>query len=123
MRQDQFERLITLEEQLTDVFIGEAEPTTWSGTGLLPKEMDQQTRGDRYWCKRNAVATLSLVQRVASLVGAVRDRGAGTTPAAPTEEGEEAHDDLEAAVVDAEREAARLMRQLGKAARGGRPAR
>jgi hypothetical protein len=80
MRQDQYERLQQLEEKLTDVFIGEAEPEKWPGAGLDAGAMDQKTRGDRYWVKKNAVATLSLMQRVGTLIGVVQLRGAGTTP-------------------------------------------
>jgi hypothetical protein len=79
MRQDQYERLQALEEKLADVFIGEAEPEKWPGHGLDPGVMDQKTRGDRYWVKKNAVATLSLMQRVAVTLGQVQLRG-GTTP-------------------------------------------
>jgi hypothetical protein len=80
MRQDQYEKLQQLEEQLTDAFLGEAEPAKWPGAGVDPGAMDQKTRGDRYWCKKNAVATISLVQRVGTLIGQVQLRGAGTTP-------------------------------------------
>lgn len=119
MRQDQFERLQQLEEQLTDAFIGEAAPEKWPGHGVDPGAMDQQTRGDRYWCKKNAVATISLVQRVGTLIGQIQLRGAGTTPAAPAE-GEQQQDHLEDEVKAAEKEAAKLLRELqsgaGKAA-------
>ncbi len=116
MRQDQFERLQALEEKLADVFIVEAEPEKWPGAGIEARSMDQQTRGDRYWCKRNAVATLSLMQRVASLVGQVQNRGSGTTPPAPTGEGEDPskaiRDEMEAEIQGAEREASKLLAQL-----------
>lgn len=118
MRQDQYEKLQQLEEQLTDAFIVEAAPEKWPGHGVEPGTMDQQTRGDRYWCKKNAVATLSLVQRVGTLIGQVQLRSAGATP---PEEGEgQQQDHLDADIAAAEKEAARLMRELqtgaGKAA-------
>lgn len=82
--------------------------------------MDQQTRGDRYWCKKNAVATLSLMQRVGAMIGQVQDRGAGTTPPAGGDEEGDALDHLDAEVKAAEKEAAKLMSELqrgnGKAA-------
>lgn len=117
MRQDQYEKLQGLEEKLTAVFLDEVEPKKWPGHGIEPRAMDQQTRGDRYWCKRNAVATLSLIQRVGALVGQVQLRGAGTTPPAETGEGEEV-DHLDAEVKAAEKEAARLMRELQGGAKG-----
>jgi hypothetical protein len=119
MRQDQYEKLQQLEEQLTDAFIGEAVPEKWPGAGMDPGAMDQKTRGDRYWCKKNAVATLSLVQRVGTLIGVVQLRGAGTTP--PAAEGAEGQPDhLDDEIASAEKEAKQLMRELqsgvGKAA-------
>lgn len=120
MRQDQYERLQALEEKLTDVFLGEAEPEKWPGAGLEAGAMDQQTRGDRYWCKKNAVATLSLVQRVGNLIGQVQGAGTGTTPPGGEGEDGEGRDHLDAEVRAAEKEAERLMRELttgkGKAA-------
>lgn len=112
MRQDQYEKLQQLEEKLADVFIGEAEPDKWPGHGIDPSAMDQQTRGDRYWVKKNAVATLSLMQRVATTIGQVQLRGAGTTPPIPAEGEETAHDQLDAEIASAEKEAARLMKEL-----------
>lgn len=117
MRQDQYEKLQQLEERLTDVFIFEAEPTTWPGNGIAPNALDQQARGDRYWCKKNAVATLALVQRVAGLVHTIQ-LNAGTPPpttpdGAPPDE--EAHLDKE--IASAEKEAAQLMDDLTKGKR------
>lgn len=110
MRQDQYERLQALEEKLMDVFLVEAEPDKWPGHGIEPAAMDQQTRGDRYWCKKGAVATLSLAQRVATTIGQVQLAGAGT---APPQDGEvEREDQLDAEIKAAEKEAARLMSEL-----------
>lgn len=113
MRQDQYERLQELEEKLTDVLIGEVEPSKWPGHGLDAGAMDQQTRGDRYWCKKNAVATISLVQRVGVLIGQVQLRGAGTTPPAEGEQASEGQQDhLDDEVIAAEKEAAKLLKDL-----------
>lgn len=115
MRQDQFDKLLELQEQLIDAAILEADPKNWHGEGLKPNEMTRDTRGDRYWCKRNAVATLSLVMRINSLSDQVRRASAtppapdGTTPAAGiTDEAEE----LEAEVVSCEKEAQNLLKRL-----------
>lgn len=116
MRQDQYERLQALEEKLTEVLLTEADPEKWPGHGLEPAAMDQQTRGDRYWCKKGAVATISLTQRVCALIGSVQMAGAGTTPS----EGAEPTDHLDEEVRAAEKEAAKLLKELqdgtGKAA-------
>lgn len=118
MRQDQFERLQELEEKLMDVFLGEADPVKWPGHGIEPAAMDQQTRGDRYWVKKNAVATLSMAQRVMGVIGQVQLAGAGTTPPADGEGAPADH--LDDDVAAAEKEATRLLAELqngkGKAA-------
>jgi hypothetical protein len=87
MRDDQYLRLQALEEKLTEQFLTEADPDNWTGTGILPKDLTQQDRGDRYWCKKNAVATMSLIGRVGHLVQRIQ-MNAGDTPlpAGPSEE-------------------------------------
>lgn len=116
MRQDQYEKLQALEEKLADVFIGEAEPEQWPGHGIAPSAMDQKTRGDRYWVKKNAVATLSLMQRVATTIGQVQLRGAGTTPETSSGDGE-AQDHLDDEVRGYEKEAATLLREMQEGAK------
>lgn len=112
MRQDQYERLQALSEKLVDVFADEAEPANWSGAGLLPKDMAREDRGDRYWCKRNAAATMVLVLRVETLIG--QQQGQPTAPA-QTDDGEA---DLDKEVAAAERDAERLLARVRKTARG-----
>lgn len=117
MRQDQFDRLLARQEELMELFLDESDPGTWSGAGISPAAMDKATRGDRYWCKKNAVASLSLVQRIGALVTAVRQApeeppavSAGAAPAGGAPLAED--DGLDAEVAAAERDAERL---LGKA--------
>ncbi|HAV37459.1 MAG TPA: hypothetical protein DCX52_14085 [Massilia sp.] len=115
MRQDQYEKLQELTEKLTDAFIGEADPAVWPGHGVAIAAMDQQTRGDRYWCKKNAAATLSVIVRTTSLIGVIQQRsllGAGGGVPAPEQEKED--DGLEADVKAAEKEATKLLAQLQK---------
>lgn len=64
MRKDQIEALDSLTEKLADVVLSEADPDVWPGKGKQPVELTREERGDRYWCKRNAAATLSLLERV-----------------------------------------------------------
>src|SRR3546814_11479219 len=81
MREDQYTRLLDLEEKLTEQFLAEADPVNWSADGLTPKDMSKDQRGDRYWCKKNAVATIALTIRIGSLVGAIPRPGAVSPPA------------------------------------------
>jgi hypothetical protein len=67
MRDDQIERLKDMAEAVAEVFIEEIDPETWSGAGMSMAEMDSQTRGDRYWCKKNAIQTGTLLARVLDL--------------------------------------------------------
>jgi hypothetical protein len=116
MRQDQYERLQALEEKLLDSFLEEAEPAEWPGHGIKIAAMDAATRGDRYWCKKNAAATGMLATRVVAMIGATQAFGAGTTPPAS----DDAHDheqQLDAEIASAEREAAKLLDELQ---RGGK---
>lgn len=109
MRQDQYEKLQAMSERLTDVFLQEAEPENWPGHQLGAIEMGQQIRGDRYWCKKNAVATLTLIQRVATLNWIIQRQGNEGSGAAVDEEEEGM---LDAAIKDAEKEATKLLNKL-----------
>lgn len=109
MRSDQYEKLQALSERLTDVFLNEAEPEQWPGHNIAPGAMDQQTRGDRYWCKKNAVATLTLIGRVANLTDVIQQQSnAGNGAAVVTDE----EATLDAEISAAEKEATKLLDQL-----------
>lgn len=79
MRDDQFQRLQSLTEKLTDVVLDEADPSSWPGDGMTTENWRaleladakeaQRIRGDRYWSKKNAAATLTLVTKVYTLLG------------------------------------------------------
>lgn len=115
MRQDQYERLQALTEKLTDAFLTEADPDTWSGAGVAIAAMDQQTRGDRYWCKKNAAATLSVIVRTTNLIGIIQMRGAGGgAGGVPPPEQEQEENSLDAEMKAAEKEANRLLAQMQK---------
>src|SRR5690606_31063969 len=77
MRQDQFEALQKRAEELIDAFLRESNPAEWPGAGIKPAQMQRETRGDLYWCKKNAVATLACAQRIIGLVDLAREKSAG----------------------------------------------
>jgi len=62
MRADQITTLVTLQEQLIDVFAGEAKTDVWPDMGT------QQGRGDRVWHKKNAFATLQIAGKIQSIL-------------------------------------------------------
>lgn len=113
MRQDQYERLQKLGEELMDVFLAEADPKAWPGAGMPAASMDAQTRGDRYWVKKNAAASGMLYTRVENMIGATQV-GGGTTLGVPSDEAAQAEHEtqLDAQIARAEKEAARLMADL-----------
>jgi hypothetical protein len=117
MRQDQYDKLQALEEKLTDVFLGEADPDTWPGQGLDLATVDAKTRGDRYWSKKNAVATLSLIQRVGSLVHTIQVGSAVPPPAGVDPQTGEDEKQLDGEIASAEKEANRLLDELQKRSR------
>jgi hypothetical protein len=113
MRQDQYEKLQALSERLTDTFLEEGDPDRWPGHGIEVAAMDKQTRGDRYWCKKNAVATLSLIDRVGRLTGDIQAASAAGTGSANVVDDEGG---LDADILQAEKEAAKLLDQMTRAA-------
>ncbi|HIH2621659.1 TPA: hypothetical protein ACYLIB_005613 [Burkholderia cenocepacia] len=116
MRQDQYERLQALSEKLTDVFLDEADPEGWPGAGVALATMDKATRGDRYWSKKNAAATVMLIGRVHSLVSVIQLASKGGEGAAAGAVSE-TEDELDAEVAAAEKEAERLLDQVQQRAR------
>lgn len=100
MRADQITQLSTIEEQLVDLFVQECKTEGWPG---MERDKD---RGDRYWHKKNALATLNIVARIQNVLRDVR-RGDGAEPGdgkrAAAETLEENGDSIE-------REAAALMK-------------
>ena len=117
MRQDQFEALQARGEQLVDVFLSESNPEKWPGAGIEPANMEKQTRGDRYWCKKDAVATLACAQRIFNLVQVIRERAVGGGDAPTEGEPDDGSGELDREIAAAEAEAARLTDQVLRSAR------
>lgn len=101
MRPEQITRLVEIEEQLLDVFVSECKPKKWPG---MTKSED---RGDRYWHKKNALATLTIVGRIQTVLRDARtDGGQGEAPKAGDDPDLDGTDDK-----SIEREAADLERR------------
>ena len=112
MRQDQYEKLQTLSEKLTDVFLSEADPDNWPGSGWNPAQLTKEQRGDRYWSKKNAVATLSIISKIAQLTTVIQESSAAGLGSA---NGVDDEDGLDAEIRQAEKEAAKLLAGLPRA--------
>jgi hypothetical protein len=117
MRQDQFEALQARGEQLVDVFLAESDPSKWPGAGIDPANMEKTTRGDRYWCKKDAVATLACAQRIFTLVQVIRERSIPSNPGTQETPTDEHGDSLDAEVAAAEKEAQKLLNDVQRGAR------
>lgn len=115
MRQDQFEKLQALSEKLIDIALSEADPDNWPGTGWKPNELTKEQRGDRYWCKKNAVATLSLEERVTRRIHVAQQ--ASAAGGADPEGVADSDDELDAEIAAAEKEAAKLLDDMQRKAK------
>jgi hypothetical protein len=115
MRQDQFERLQALSEKLIDIALAEADPDNWPGSGWKPNELTKEQRGDRYWCKKNAVATLALEDRVNRRIDTARQASSGGGADAGAVNDDEA--ELDAEIAAAEKEASRLLDDVQRKSR------
>jgi len=103
MRQDQIERLQQLEERLIDVYLDEADPDNWPGVGTMGEQLTKQQRGDRFWEKKNAIATVALAQETRKLIA--NDKAAlGRDPYSDGEMDRKIH--------DAEKRAAELVKKV-----------
>ncbi|EDQ3585443.1 hypothetical protein HJ49_002089 [Salmonella enterica subsp. enterica] len=110
MHQDYKTRLATLSDKLTDAVLEEADPENWAGGNKRIGELTKQERGDRYWDKKNAAASLTLLIKVHSLIG-MQTRGG--TPSDNPDTNDEAFA-LGQQVSKAEREAAAIIERLQK---------
>jgi hypothetical protein len=117
MREEQYQRLKSLSEKLTDVVLDEADPASWPGDGMTTEtwrkleaadaKEAQRIRGDRYWSKKNAAATLSLLTKIYTISGII-ERSAP----APAGEGNDQDDDLDKEIRDAEKEATKILKKV-----------
>ena len=108
MREDQIQRLKDLSEKLADVVLQEADPDEWPGANMPIAAISPQERGDRYWCKKNAAATFSLLERTHSLL---------TDAVDPRNQRPAGEPDVEKQIAQREREAEKLLAGVMKKAK------
>lgn len=108
MRPDQLQRIADLSEKLAEVVLEEADPDTWPGAGVPLAEMSNEQRGNRYWAKKNAAATFSLLERTASLLADVQTVG---------NDRHKDDDDLDKQIKEKEKEAAKMLERVMKGAK------
>lgn len=113
MHEDYKTRLTALCDKLTDVVLTESNPDNWPGAGKAQKDFTKDERGDRYWEKKNAAATLTLLVKVHSLIG-MHNRGGTPTDLTSTPETE-----ANKQIAEAEKEARRVVDRALKKAKVG----
>lgn len=107
MRDDQITRLQALSERLGEVVINEVDPQNWPGDGKTPAELTQEERGNRYWCKKNAAATMTLLLKVVNIAGVMNRQK-------PAPDAGHAIDELDGELAAAEREAQAIIDRMQK---------
>lgn len=107
MRDDQITRLQALSESLGEVVIHEVDPANWPGATKDPSDLTQQERGDRYWSKKNAAATMTLLLKVVNITGILNKQKPGDGDSAPT--------GLDGELASAEREAQAIIDRMQRA--------
>lgn len=110
MRTDQQERMQALSAKLTTQVLSDADPDTWAGAGKLSRDMTRDERGDAYWSRKMAAASLSLLTKVESLLA----RAGYSTFDADDGEGS-----LDAEIARAEKEAAAMLKRVSKRTHAG----
>lgn len=105
MRKDQIERMQEISEKLADVFLEEADPDQWPGNGKPIDKLSPAERGDRYWSKKNAAATLVVIMKTVNIVDTIQRNG---KPPGENEGG----DDTDKEIKAAEREAAKVLERI-----------
>lgn len=101
IRQDQIERLGDLAERLADQVLMDADPANWSGAGMLPQDMDKETRGNAAWDRKMATSSMSILVKAVQLSQSLAGTGGPLPPG----------HDYDEEIKKAEREAARLVDQ------------
>lgn len=104
LSQETLTRLEGRQQQLAELFLAESDPDAWPGME------NSGDRGDRYWYKKNATATLAMVCRIQTLFQTLL-RGHDEPPL-PTED-----DDLEQSIARAERAAAAVLERAQRTAK------
>lgn len=111
MRPEQIEKLVSLEEELVDVYIHECQPKKWPG---MKKAAD---RGDRYWHKKNALATLTLVGRIQTVLRDARTdggAGGGEGKVGEPKRPDDTHIDIEAEAAALEKQGVAVLKRHAK---------
>lgn len=104
---DYFSRLTALSGKLLDVAIEESDPDNWQSAGKPIKSLSTEERGNRYWDKKNAAGSLTLLIKVQSLIGMH-----ARTKQPPKPGAEQPEDDFDERLKKAEQEAGKILERV-----------
>lgn len=90
--------------------IFDANPEHWTAPGKIAKDLTQQERGDAYWCRKLASASLSVLTKVLVVTGMAERRLASNAPDPIGDDGDAGSLDKE--IRRAEREAAKILKRI-----------
>lgn len=111
IRTDQILELERVQEALVDVVLREADPAEWVRD-------TSDGRKERLEQKRSAVATLTIITKISSVLGFIRGQVPATTPPDPEDTGEPVKDPTRDEIRAATAEAKKI---LERANNGGSP--
>ncbi len=103
MRNELKRRFVELADRLAEQTLTDSDPENWPGYGQLPKDMDAETRGDAFWCRKLAGSTATLLVRTMAVIDTHKDAGW---------QGKDADARQESLLERAEVEADRLMQRI-----------
>jgi len=106
MRPETYAQLKKVSDELADVALIEADPKRWPGVDKDPNGLDRTTAVQRYWAKKHAGTTLSLLVRVHSLIDITERRALGEPH--PPDDGE----DVEQLIADSRREVDAVFKRM-----------
>lgn len=108
---DYLTRLTSLSDKLLNVAIEECNPDNWQSANKRIKDLTVEERGNRYWDKKNAAGSLTILIKVQSLIGMQ-----GRQKPGEQSKGAGKDDDVEGQIKKAEKEVEKILdRVLNKA--------
>ena len=113
MTPEQYKGFQDLAEKLAGVALVDADPDNWIGSKKIPGDLSKDERGDAYWCRKQASATLAVLWRISSLVELIQDQTNRANKGGVAEV-KDPEDELKKQVASAEKEARKMIRKAAE---------
>lgn len=108
MTDDQARRIAELQGRLIETVIRESDPENWSGGNTMTRDLDNEDRGNRYWCLKVAAQAVGLYAKLDSIIQARTAGGVGG------DVGPKSDDTLDDEINTTEREAKKILARIQK---------